>query len=62
MPMQEPDKDPLEGHPTYRKLKFINSGSFGYVILAENIQSGEQLAIKFVEIDKYEYIRSINRF
>ena len=50
MPAKEPDQDPLEGHPKYRKIKFINSGSFGYVILAENKETGERVAIKFVEV------------
>jgi serine/threonine-protein kinase SRK2 len=50
MPAKEPEQDPLEGHPVFEKLKFINSGSFGYVILAKNKVSGEQVAIKFVEV------------
>ena len=50
MPAKEPEQDPLEGHPVFEKLKFINSGSFGYVILARNKVSGEQVAIKFVEV------------
>ena len=43
--------DPLEGHPRYRKLKDINKGSFGVVILAENLQTQEQVAIKFTRVE-----------
>lgn len=51
MPAEEPREDPLKGNPKYRRVRYINSGSFGYVILAENIQTGEQVAIKFTEVE-----------
>jgi len=51
MPAQEPEVDPIAQHPKYKKVKFINSGSFGYVILAENKQTGERVAIKFVQVE-----------
>ena len=51
MPAKEPEKDPLLGHPVYEKVKVINSGSFGYVILARNKVTGEEVASKFVEVN-----------
>lgn len=50
MPAKEPANDPLAGHPVYAQVRFINSGSFGYVVLARNKQTGEEVAIKFVEV------------
>ena len=45
--------DPLAGHPRYRKIKDINKGSFGFVVLAENVESEnrEQVAIKFTRVE-----------
>lgn len=42
--------DPLQGHPRYRTIKYVNKGSFGFVVLAENLETHEQVAIKFVEV------------
>ena len=50
MPAKEPTKDPLAGHDKFEQIRFINSGSFGYVVLARNKQTGEEVAIKFVEV------------
>ena len=50
MPAKEPEKDPLEGNPKYRKVEFINAGSFGFVVRAQDLQTGAPVAIKFVEI------------
>eukprot|EP00889_Picochlorum_renovo_P000715 jgi/Picre1/27745/NNA_000709.t1 len=61
MPAKEPEQDPLEGHPVFEKLKFINSGSFGYVILAKNKVSGEQVAIKFVEVNSDKDLKHSQR-
>ena len=49
MPAKEPDTDPLVG-TKYEKIKFINSGSFGYVVLARNKETRAEVAIKFVEV------------
>ena len=49
MPAKEPDTDPLVG-TKYEKIKFINSGSFGYVVLARNKETSAEVAIKFVEV------------
>lgn len=49
MPAAQP-KDILSGNPRYREVKFLNAGSFGSVILAEDKQTNEQVAIKFVQI------------
>ena len=43
--------DPLGGLPSYRKFKDINKGSFGFVVLAENLESREQVAIKFTRVE-----------
>lgn len=39
----------LLNHPKYKKLKDINRGAFGVVVLAEERTSGEQVAIKFIK-------------
>lgn len=49
MPAKEPATDPLVG-TKYEKVKFINSGSFGYVVLARNKETSAEVAIKFVEV------------
>lgn len=43
-------EDPLTGHARYSTLKYINKGSFGFVVLAENKETHETVAIKFVEV------------
>jgi serine/threonine protein kinase len=50
MPAGAPDNDPLEGSTRYRTLKYINRGSFGFVLLVEDLATKEQVAIKFVEV------------
>lgn len=65
MPAKEPEKDPLAGHPVYEQVRFINSGSFGYVVLAKNKQTNDEVAIKFVEVStekdlKHRYARGGN--
>ena len=35
----------------YRKIKDINKGSFGFVVLAENLETREQVAIKFTRVE-----------
>lgn len=49
MPAEKP-VDILAGNSRYKEIKFLNSGSFGAVILAEDTISKEQVAIKFVQI------------
>ncbi|KFM24010.1 Serine/threonine-protein kinase SAPK2 [Auxenochlorella protothecoides] len=46
----DPKDDPLINHPRYRTLKYINKGSFGFVVLAESRDTRETVAIKFVEV------------
>lgn len=48
---QAPATDPLAGHPRYRKVKDINKGSFGFVVLAENLETNEHVAIKFTRVE-----------
>lgn len=42
-------EDPLFAHTRYRKIKDLNEGTFGIVLLALDIRSNEQVAIKFLE-------------
>jgi len=41
-------KEPLFGHPRYRKLRSVNRGSHGFVQLALDMDTGNQVAIKFI--------------
>ncbi|KAK9830549.1 hypothetical protein WJX72_012403 [[Myrmecia] bisecta] len=41
--------EPLAGHPKYQKIRDLNSGTFGFVELALSKESGQQVAIKFIE-------------
>ncbi|EIE18357.1 kinase-like protein [Coccomyxa subellipsoidea C-169] len=41
--------DLLAGHPRYRKLNDLNEGTFGVVMLALDITTNEQVAIKLLE-------------
>ncbi|GAX81597.1 hypothetical protein CEUSTIGMA_g9025.t1 [Chlamydomonas eustigma] len=56
--------EPLLGHPTYEKIKDLNSGTFGFVQLCRNKITKEQCAIKFIErgdkITKYVEREIIN--
>ena len=47
-----PSQDPLEGHPTFRSVRQLSSGSFGFVYLAAHKLTGEVVAIKFLERDR----------
>lgn len=40
-------EDPLAGHPKYETVDWLGEGSFGFVLLARNLQTGEEVAIKF---------------
>ena len=37
--------DPLYGHSRYRKLKDLNEGTFGIVLLAMDVRSKEQVGL-----------------
>ena len=39
----------LDGGCRYKKLRDINHGAFGFVILAEDQTTQEQVALKFIE-------------
>jgi serine/threonine-protein kinase SRK2 len=45
---QQPLPDPLAGHPRYRKVRDLNWGTSGFVVLAVDMTTGQQLAIKFI--------------
>ena len=40
--------DPLAGHPKYERVRDLNSGAFGTVILARNRGTGRQVAVKLL--------------
>ncbi|PRW59234.1 sulfur stress regulator [Chlorella sorokiniana] len=61
MAQQAAPADPLAGHPRYRKIKDINKGSFGFVVLAENLESREQVAIKFTRVDTESDVKHAHR-
>ncbi|KAL6750394.1 Snf1-like ser/thr protein kinase [Haematococcus lacustris] len=64
MPVTPPAKDPLAGHERYEKIQDLSSGSFGFVQLARNKATGEQVAIKFIErgdrVNKYVEAEILN--
>ena len=46
MPKQEaPDRDILEGHHRYRKLKDLNEGTFGVVMLALDTVTNDRVSL-----------------
>ncbi|KAK9790565.1 hypothetical protein WJX73_007374 [Symbiochloris irregularis] len=47
--MQAVSQEPLAGHPRYRPLRDLNSGTFGFVQLALDTKTNEEVAIKFLE-------------
>ena len=51
MPAQEPEGNPLEGNSRYEMVKYLNRGSFGYVVQAKDLKTGDDVAIKFVVIE-----------
>ena len=42
-------KNPLQGNRKYEKIKDLNAGAFGFVQLARDKETGEKVAIKFME-------------
>lgn len=44
------EPNPLDGHARYQKVRDLNSGSFGFVCLAVDKASGEEVAIKFLPL------------
>ena len=47
--MNNPPPDPLKGHARYEKVQDLSAGSFGFVQLCRNKQTGELVAIKLME-------------
>ena len=48
MSLEVAEEDPLVDHPRYRKIHDLNRGAFGFVILAQDLRVGEEVAIKFL--------------
>lgn len=44
-----PTKEPLLEHPKYKPVCALNEGTSGFVQLAQDLQTGEQFAIKFMD-------------
>ncbi|KAK9830625.1 hypothetical protein WJX81_006668 [Elliptochloris bilobata] len=44
-----PELNPLQGHPKYQKIRDLDKGTFGFVQQAVDLTTGEQVAIKFIE-------------
>lgn len=55
------DVNPLEGHPRYAYIRPLNSGASGFVQLALDTRTNEQIAIKFIERGKRTCHRIIAR-
>lgn len=57
-------EDPLVGHPRYHKVRDLNSGTFGFVVLALDRWVGEHVAIKFLsrgdKVTKYVHREILN--
>uniref|UniRef100_A0A7S0WYC6 Protein kinase domain-containing protein n=1 Tax=Chlamydomonas leiostraca TaxID=1034604 RepID=A0A7S0WYC6_9CHLO len=64
MPVPQPAVNPLANNPKYERIQDLSSGSFGFVQLARNKQTGEQVAIKFIErgdrVNKYVEAEILN--
>lgn len=56
--------DPLKVHSKYKKVQDLSSGSFGFVQLCKHLQTGELVAIKFLErgdrVNKYVETEVLN--
>lgn len=48
MPVQIPEGNPLADHPRYNMIRKLNQGAFGFVVLAEDTEVKEKVAIKFI--------------
>lgn len=48
-------EDPLFGHTRYRKIKDLNEGTFGIVLLALDIRSNEQVNAPLTYFYTYSY-------
>ena len=54
MPKQEaPTGDLLEGHPRYKKLKDLNEGTFGVVMLALDQFTNERVRLTWRTMTNY---------
>ena len=55
MPKQEaPSRDLLEGHPRYKKLKDLNEGTFGVVMLALDQVTNERVSLTWKIMSIYK--------
>ncbi|EFN57457.1 hypothetical protein CHLNCDRAFT_142950 [Chlorella variabilis] len=53
--------DYLEGHPRYKQIRFLNRGAYGFVILALDNQTGEQVALKFIKRGPQHITKYVDR-
>ncbi|PSC72848.1 sulfur stress regulator [Micractinium conductrix] len=53
--------EPLAGHPKYEKIRDLDKGAFGWVQHARNQQTGEEVAVKFIELGQRFYQKYVER-
>eukprot|EP00890_Picochlorum_soloecismus_P002510 jgi/Picsp_1/325/NSC_00324-R1_snf1-like protein kinase len=53
--------DPLHGHDTYKKIRELNRGAYGLVVLAEDRNTREKFALKFIERGPQSVSRYVHR-
>ncbi|CAL8464979.1 g4514 [Coccomyxa elongata] len=61
MAVQPPTEDPLKNHHRYQTVKYLSSGSYGFVVLARDRTSGSSVAIKFIERLKGKITKNVER-
>lgn len=54
-------EDPLVNHPRYRTIRHINKGSFGFVVLARNLETNEEVAVKLTRVDSESDMKHSHR-
>jgi serine/threonine-protein kinase SRK2 len=53
--------EPLANHPKYEKVRDLDKGAFGWVQHARNRQTGEEVAVKFIELGPRFYQKYVER-
>lgn len=53
--------EPLANHPKYEKIRDLDKGAFGWVQHARNRQTGEEVAVKFIELGPRFYQKYVER-
>lgn len=53
--------EPLANHPKYEKIRDLDKGAFGWVQHARNRLTGEEVAVKFIELGARFYQKYVER-